>query len=552
MESFTAITFEIYFNSAWTDVSADVRANPHPRINGIGIMGNGFADRVGDAGTCEFSLDNSAANSAGTLGYYTPTSVTSPTKVVPGCPVRVSFTYDGYKRYKFYGTIDNDGVVVETGKYRGRSVKIRASNWFALAARTNLDLMDYQTGLRADQGIQNVIDKMYIKPQKWTLEKGTNTFPTVFDITRSTTAAAGEINKLTLSDLGFCFIRGGGETTGEELVYMTRSTFGGGRNPVTFPDKNSSFTDTILNETGGTDDILLETGDSLLLEHSLTGAFRLDSANDDFMTDMQVQYGKNMTNRFRFVTYPRSVDAAAAVLWSSESYITIAAGETLTEIRGNYTDPGAGNAQVGGINMVVPTATTDYQLWSNSDGTGVDRTADLVVSAQYGTAEVKYSLTNNNAATSYVTKLQARGTGVYVYDKQEKVFDDTTTQALYGVLEESIDMPYTDGATSLFDSTGKVTSTFFASGMGFGWQYPEMTIESISFVANTSALKMMAFMFIEPSDIITLKETLTNATLDASGAIFESTSQAVMGIDIEILPGKIVKYTYALRATDRV
>ena len=550
METFSAITFEIYFNGAWTDVSADVRATPHPRINGIGIMGNGFADRVGDPGTCEFSLDNSTANQFATLGYYSPTNITSPTKVVPGCPVRVSFTYDGYKVYKFYGLIDNDGVQIETGKYRGRSLKIKASNWFAIASRTNLDLMDYQTNLRADQGIQNIFDKMYIKPQKWTLEQGANTFPTVFDITRTTTAAAGEINKLTISDLGYAFIRGG-ETTGEEFVYMTRNTIGS-KSPKTFPDKNSSFTDSILNETGGTDDILLETGDRLLLEHSLTAAFRGDAANDDFMTDLQVRHGTNMTNRFRFNTSPRSEDAAAVVLWASETPITILAGETLTEIRGNYTDPGAGNSPVGGKNMVTPVATTDYQMFANSDGTGTDRTADLVVTAVYGTAEVKYTLTNNNAATSYVTKLQARGIGVYTYDKQEKVFNDTTTQAIYGVLEQSIDMPYLDGATNLFTNTGSKTDLgFFGTGLGVGWEYPEMVIDSMSFVVNSSYLKTLAFMFVEPSDVITFKETMTNSVLDGSGANADAGPWVVMGYDIEILPGKIVKWNLTLRSQAR-
>ena len=550
MESFTAITFEIYFNSAWTDVSADVRANPHPRINGIGIMGNGFADRVGDAGTCEFSLDNSASNSAATLGYYTPTSVTSPTKVVPGCPVRVSFTYDGYKRYKFYGTIDNDGVVVETGKYRGRSVKIRASNWFAIAARTKLDLMDYQTNLRADQGIQNVLDKMTVKPQKWTMEQGANTYPTVFDITRASTMAMGEINKLTISGLDFCFIRGN-DSTGEELVYMPRTTWGA-KSLASYPDKNSNFTDAILNETGGTDDILLETGDRLLLEHPLSPDFKGTAAYNDNMTDLQVQYGANMTNRYRFVTYPRSVDSSAVVLWASESPITIAAGETLTEIRGNYTDPGAGNAQVGGINMVTPVATTDYQMFANSDGTGTDRTADLVVSATYGTSEVKYSLTNNNAATSYITKLQARGIGVYTYDKQEKVFNEATiSQPLYGVLEEAIDLPYTDGATNLFNVSGKTDTGFFSGGMGTGSQYPEMVVQSVSMIVNSDYTRMLAFMFMEPSDVMRIYETMTATSLNGGGAAVWNQYYMVTGYDIEILPGKIVKWSPQLRDYQR-
>ena len=548
MESFTAITFEIYFNGAWTDVSADVRATPHPRINGIGIMGNGFADRVGEPGTCEFSLDNSAANSAGTQGYYNPTSLNSPTKPVPGCPVRVSFTWDGYKRYKFYGLIDNDGLIIETGKYRGRSVKIKASNWFAIASRTKLDLMDYQTNLRADQGIQNVLDKMYILPNRYALEKGPNTYPTVFDITRASTMAAGEVNKLTISGLDFAFIRGG-EASGEELVYMSRSTWKS-KTLATYPDKNSNFTDSILNETGGTDDILLETGDRLLLEHAISPDFNV--SNNDNMIDLQVQHGVNLANRFRFTTYPRSVDAAAVVLWSNETFITIAAGETLTDIRGNYTDPGAGNAQVGGISMLQPVATTDYLMNAAADGSGVDRTTDLVVSAKYGTAEVSYTLTNNNAATSYITKLQARGIGVYTYDKQEKVFDANASFTTLGVVEESLDMPYLDSVDTLFTFTGK--NSFFATvgQPGVGYYQPEMFVQSISFIANSDYQRMAAFMFMEPSDVMRIYETMTSTARNTENTLVWDVYYSVTGYDIEILPGKIVKWSPALRPVNRV
>ena len=550
METFSAITFEIYFNGAWTDVSADVRATPHPRINGIGIMGDGFADHVGEPGTCEFSLDNSSANSAATQGYYTPTSITSPTKVVPGCPVRVSFTWDGYKRYKFYGTIDNDGVQVETGKYRGRSVKIKASNWFAIAVRTKLELMDYYTSLRPDQAIQNVLDKMTIKPDKITMSKSATTFSSVFDVTKTDTMAIGEINKLTLSSLDYAFMRGG-ELSGGEFVFLSRADLASKTFSV-YPDKNSSFTDSILNETGGTDDILLETGDRLLLEHSLSPTWT-QFIYPDNMQDLQIEYGTNMINRFRFNTAPRSEDAAAVVLWASETPITILAGETLTNIRGNYTDPGAGNSPVGGKNMVTPVATTDYQMFANSDGTGTDRTADLVVTAKYGTADVQYTLTNNNAATSYVTKLQARGIGIYTYDKQEKIFDSTTQQALYGVLEESVDMPYLDGTTTLFDNTGKTDFGFFgAGGLGIAWAYPDISINRVTFTVNSDYRLTAAFMFLEPTDQIQIYETMTANTKNVNNSAIWSDTYAVMGYDIEILPGKIVKWSPTLKRTGKL
>jgi hypothetical protein len=266
---------------------------------------------------------------------------------------------------------------------------------------------------------------------------------------------------------------------------------------------------------------------------------------------MQVEYGKNMANRFTIITYPRSVDASAQVLWASESPITILAGETLTEIRGNYTDPGAGNSQVCGYNMVVPVATTDYQMFANSDGTGTDRTADLVVTAEYGTSEVKYTLTNNNVATSYVTKLQARGIGVYIYDKQEKVYDDTAQQATFGIIEQNMDMPYLDGVTNLFSISDKTYSGFFGGGPGTGYSAPEMSIASVSLIANADYKRMLAFMFLEPLDVMRLYETMTVNSQTQAGVAAWNNYYRVMGYDIEVLPGKIVKWSAVLRAYDQ-
>lgn len=545
-EIFSAITYEIYLNGAWTNVTADVRNNPHPRINGIGIMGNGFADRTGDAGTCEFSLDNSSANQNATQSYYTPVNPTLTTGLLAGLPVRVSFTYDGYTVYKFYGTIDTDGIKVETGKYKGRSVHVKASNWMRKAANHKIDLIQYQTNLRADQGIQNVLDNFAAKPNKITLGVGDITYPTVFDVTRGNTTTLGEIHKLSFSGWGWAFIRGG-ETSGEEFVYVPRT--GLPATLKTFPDKNSNFTDSILNESGGTDDILLEDGGRLLLEHSLTADFKASAGDNENFVDLQVEYGKNMANRFTIITYPRSVDTSVNVLWASESPITIAAGETLTEIRGKYTDPGAGNSQVCGFNMVVPVATTDYQMFANSDGTGTDRTADLVVTAEYGTSEVRYTLTNNNAADSYVTKLQARGYGIYIYDKQEKVYD--IAAAGQEVIELSLDMPYLDGVTNLFSISDKTYSGFFAGGPGTGYQASEMSVSSVSWIANADYKRMLAFMFMEPTDVLRLYETITATSKTAAGVLVWNNYYRVMGYDIEILPRKVVKWTAVLRPYDQ-
>jgi hypothetical protein len=547
-EAFTSITFETYISGAWVNITADVLTDPNPKISGIGIMGNKITDRVGDNGTLTFSLNNSAANSAKVLGYYTPEYVNRRTGWQAGLPVRVTFVYDGYSQIKYYGTIDNDGIKVTFGKYKERRVDVKCSNWMRRAASHTLNLMDYQTSLRADQGIQNVLDNMSFKPQSVYMSQGSQSFPTVFDITKSNTSALGEINKLTFSGLDYFFVRPG--AAGEEVVYMSRADWIANLTLKTVPDKNSSFSDQLLNESGGTDYILNEDGTDILLEHALTLDW-LSAAYQDNMRDMQTSYGDGMANQITTRTYPRVVDAAAVVLWSLETPITIAAGETLTETRGSYTDPNSGISKVCGINMVTPVATTDYQMWTNTDGlTGVDQTANLAVTAQYGTSEVKYTLKNNGAGTYYIGKLQARGQGVYTYDPAEKTYDSATSQATYGVLPLTIDMPYLDGISSLYVLADKVDTGFYGTGLGVGVDLPELHVDRLTLDVNRSKEFMMAFMFLDISDTIRFYETMTH-TDDGGSPIYYKGNHKLIGYDIDILPNKLVRWSCVFKMTGR-
>lgn len=544
MEQFTSIKVECYINSAWADITADVLQVPAPRVSGMGIMGNTILDRTGDAGTFTFSLNNSNRNSASTLGYYTPEGVNKRTGWQPGLPVRLSFAYDGYSRYKYYGVIDNDGIKVVPGQYKERRVDVKCSNWMRKAANHTLALLQYQTNFRADQGIQCVLDNMPFQPQRTTLGIGATTFPTVFDITKTNSKALGEISKLVMSGLDYGFIRAS-DVTGEEFVFMPRATWVAKASSATsFPAKNSDFTDSILNETGGTDDILLETGDRLLLEHAYTANF--NTSDRDNFTDLKLSYGKNMANHVVMKTYPRTVDASSVVLWSLETPITIAAAETLTETRGTYVDPNSGNSKVNGINMVTPVATTDYQMFDNADGTGTDRTANLTVVAEYGTSEVRYTLTSAAAGTAYITKLQARGTGVYIYDPAEKVYDSTTQQTTYGVMPLTVDMPYLDGVTNLYTISDKTYTAFFNGGLGTQLDKPMMTVDKVTFNVNKNARLMLAFLFLEPSDTLNLYETVSDDG-GASTYVYWLSNWYITGYDFEIVDGKYVNWSPALK-----
>lgn len=555
-EEFTSITFEAYISSAWANITSDVLQNPPPRLSGMGFMSNAFTDVVADAATLTFSLKNGTNSSGGVIGYYTPQGRNMRTGWGVGIPVRLSFTYDGYTIYKFYGYIDNDGIEVETGRYGNRTVKVKASNWLKWASDQSVNLIQRQTNVRIDQAVTSVIENCTRKPLAVKYYQGQLTFPTVFDNMSPDTKALTELQKLAISELGRVFIRPGVDG-GETLIVGDKNwstnwiaSYTSGTGSV--PKKNSDITSNIVQEDG-TSTFLLEDGtSSLLMDENQPAAFYTGTpgagtAVETDIIDVQVVYSKYLFNRAKLTTYPRTVDSSTVVLWSLGQYITLAAGETVTNVRGSYTDPNNEAIQVNGFDMVAPVATTDYLMNAASDGSGANRTADLVVTATYGSAEVSYSLTNNNASTSYVTFLQARGKGIYLRDKTEKTYNSTSSQALYGVQPISIDFPYVSNMQDLFTFAPKTDGTMFSGGIFTSYDQPNMTAERVGIFVNRSSVGMMSFLFLEPGDQILLYEHMTQGS---GSGITQWTTRPIRGYDFEIINGKYVKWYVALQTEE--
>ena len=90
------------FEGVWTNVSEDVRTvSPIKAFRGT--RGNGPKNRVGDTGRMSLILDNSEANSAGLLGYYSPDHANLRSGFGKGTLVRWILTYGGTDYYKFRG-----------------------------------------------------------------------------------------------------------------------------------------------------------------------------------------------------------------------------------------------------------------------------------------------------------------------------------------------------------------------------------------------------------------------------------------------------------------
>jgi len=117
----------------------------------------------------------------------------------------------------------------------------------------------------------------------------------------------------------------------------------------------------------------------------------------------------NYRNILRIKVHPRSLSALTAVYETLGNKPYLNAGET-EEIWGDYT---YNSVLVPAINLVTPVATTDYTANTVEDGSGVNKTANISVTFTNFGDTCKFVVTNNDAGSVYITKLQVRGYALF-------------------------------------------------------------------------------------------------------------------------------------------
>jgi hypothetical protein len=148
--------------------------------------------------------------------------------------------------------------------------------------------------------------------------------------------------------------------------------------------------------------------------------------------------------------------------------------------------------------MVTPVSGTDYTAGSASGLT--DKNAKLTVVATYGTEGVSYDLTNTDAAPIYVTKLQARGKGIYIYDAVKVIYDSATSQLEHGLLSLNADMKYQDDPT---------VGEFFANIVLTQSEFPALSADRAVVFANRNSMTVYGFLALEPGTKIILSESVS-------------------------------------------
>lgn len=522
MTEFSSITYEALINGKWTDLTPDVMDEPTPKFS-RGIQNNGVNDLVADPGALTFSLKNGANNSAGLIGYYSPGHANCLSGWSPALTVRLTFAYGSWRRVKWLGYIEPDGISVTPHTLGERRVDVSCVDYMGLLSRYKISLMTLQADQYMSGAIDTLLATIYHQPDSKVYADTGDLMSVVFDTSTVNSTVLGELQKIAVSELQYIAVRGGGN--GETL-------------------RTSPPTDSVANlPVATTDGILSFAGDHIL---SFAGNHILQNAttvypitDDDTMTGTSIPYGGNITNHITAVTYPRKPDAAATtVLWTLDKATLIAAGTKLT-MRGSYNDPATGVA-INGTDFTNPLVSgVDYKANANANGTGADRTSQLSVTASFGAAEVELVLYNTGGTSLYVgggtagAFLQVIGRGIHIDDVTRVVISDATSVRLYGEKPITIDMKYQDEPDLAVEGPF-VTPTILQKILIVN-KDPQYTFDKVALCANRNERNMIMFMFYEPRDVLNISDTMTGVV---------GSYQCIQGYEAEIVGGKYVFWSF--------
>lgn len=477
---------QMYLSGAWTDVSADVMANPYIRWTS-GFSYDEPTAFVADDGTLEFWLDNSAYNSGTAQGYYSPGHASARTGFELGTRVRIKTTYSATDRYQLHGRISE--IEPMAGRYLGRRTRVIVTDYMNELTSRYIDILAIQNEKKSDELLDTLVDSMDIAPQATDYDVGLDTFALAFhDLQGEKQVASSVAQKIVQSDLSKLYVRG--DATGGETLTL--------ENRQADLDKTSQLT---LNDT---------------------------------MTGLQVERNRtNIRNRTVVSFRPVIRGSGAEILYTLPDSISLSPSATFT-LTALYRDPDGGG-RISGENMITPVAETDFSF-SSLDGIGNDLNASLGVSlnATYNTGgdRAEITFTNNSGTTTgYLWFFQLRGIALRMRDAVEVVSEDSASITAYGEKRIQFNTPYQNNF-----NMAKGIADYLKSK----WANPKYKINKVSFVGNVSATLMSAAVNRDLGDMITVTETVTGV----------NTSLIIIGRRVTITSGNIWHVEYTTRDAD--
>ena len=508
------IQYFALLGATWTDISAYV-LDP----GAMGSMGTGAhwgmssneeTDRVAETGEMTFFLNN-------TDGLFDPGLATALAGWEEGTKIVFKVTFDGNEYIKFYGAVDS--LMLNDPSIYIHSIKVLVLDWLAYISKYPMKTVAIQTHKTGDEGITSIVAGLPAVASD-IYDTGVYEFDALFDTVTTNTTARMEINKIAVSEGGY-FYRRNDKTLGDQLVFENATHRNGLLTPAMLPI-SIELSNTLTDENG---DILTdENGDTLVEDRFEVAKFTgLNVDTNGWSRDR----GNNVINRIKVSAYPKTIDTSPQVLYSLGSPMFIGSMQTIT-FTGRYVGVGGLPCNAISDTMIAPVATTDYTMNTASDGTGTDITANLAVTVVYGTEAPTYTVINSSAYPGYITKLNARGYGVYQNNSLYIDVVDSLSQTAYGVKDLVLDQQY---------QRDTYAGGILANKIIAYEKDPRNRVNGITMIANKSDKNWLAFLSLDIGDVIQLTET----SLNIDGYFY------IHGVSFTVGPGGVITFKWILK-----
>lgn len=480
-----SIITEYYDGSAWVDISQYVVDD----IKGNGGLGGWRPEnRVGVLGTLNITLNNKSKLFS-PMGGDAVRGLATLTGWNKGAKIRIRGLYllDYYPIWVGrIASIDSDDL-----NWGNEQVRVMAVDFMSVPVNYPMKGATIGTNKRIDEAMTTILSRLSLQPEDTDFDTGVFTFPAVFDDVKRKTMALSEFVKLANSELSYIYTKHDGTLRVENL--LTRN---GWRelDQVYIPPEVG-----YIALEDGLGFLLLETGGKIVLDQPGTYEdveLLTRSENYDIMLSED-----GLLNASIIRAHPVITDTTLKVLYKLGTPLPIPIGHTAT-FSAHYTDPN-GLSQVSGTNMQAPVATTDYLANTASDGSGTNKTADVVVTATYYGDTVDYSIKNNASANVYITFLQARGYGIYYGNSIESTVDDTDSQDDYGYFPFQFDMKYQKDA---------YLGYMYGRAVIEEYKFPKSRIQKVKYLANLNKNLLMTFLTLYVGSLISIKEDRSEIT----------------------------------------
>lgn len=372
-------------------ITNDIRVETHPVEAGHGIFDPSPRARTAPPGWMRFALDNSPLNEAGVQGFYTPGHENAMPGWQEGDPIEWAVLEDdGTEHVRFFGMVSNTDP--EPGIARNNLVPVECETWLARAMRATVRQLPIRTNIRSDDAIRYLIDAVDRPPRAVELAIGEVTFPFIFDDVSPNTKVYEMLARIVNNEGGLLY-----EQPDGTLVFESRTQRYFPAFPVAFWD---------------------------------------EATLDDIEADRGTQ---SIANVIPYTITPRRVGTSTTEeLVTMPDRVRVLPGETLA-LELSYRDPDNPSEPVGGTDITVPVAVTDYTATEGEAGDGVTLTAYAAVAAaaeDIGGSSIKLSITNSGDLPFWF-KTRVRGRKLQRFDP--RTFLDVRDDASVLVNDEQED-----------------------------------------------------------------------------------------------------------------